>query len=933
MIAGSKVSGIYIFFLLVWVGIIVPANLYSQTEEIQISSNYDGVPFPDFVNQVEQQHPVHFYFIAEWVETLNIRQPQSPMTLTALLDSTLQGTDLSFLLLKNRIYLSKDRLVRENPTPVLTRVSPIVRRPEPTLIRFTPPLPVKPSETREETPVPVSKVLEIGETKDKPGTQATIVGYVKDILDGEPLVGAAVFVDDLQVGTITDQYGYYSLTLPIDKHEVTFRSYGKEEKKQEIILRGDGFLDIEMEAAIIELDEVVIESEQSGNINNSQMGLDRMNIQTLKQMPALMGEIDVIKSTLMLPGVQSVGEGASGFNVRGGNADQNLILINQAPVFNPSHLFGFFSVFNPDVIKSFDLYKSEIPARYGGRLASVLDIAMKDGNKRELVGSGGISPLTARFTVEGPIQKYKSSFILGGRSTYSDWILKRLPDPDLRNSKAGFYDINGKINLELSEKDRLDLSGYFSRDNFVFNGDTAYTYRNLNGSLNWKHLFNNKLFAVTSAIFSQYNYQIAADSVPETAFQLQYQIRYHEAKTDFTFIPRSDHQIRFGLNAILYSLNPGSRQALSPESLVTDQILEQERAIESGLYISEEWDITPRLNLYAGLRYSLYFMLGPNELAQYRDGFPRISQNMVGTTQFESGDLVQTYAGPEARLSVRYALDSHSSLKLSYNRLRQYLHMLSNTTSISPTDTWKLSDPFIRPQIGDQLSLGYYRSFRQNSIEASVEVYVKRIKDMLEFKGGAQLLLNPYVETDVINGLGRAYGAEFLIKKERGKLNGWISYTYSRVFSQVNGTFPDEIINGGKPFPTNVDKPHNVSLVSNFKFSRRLSISSNFTYSTGRPITFPVSQYVFGNSTRTQYSLRNQFRIPDYYRWDASINFEGNHKVEKLIHTSWSFSVFNILGRRNPYSIYFVSGASGIEGYQLSIFGRPIATLTLNFRI
>ena len=308
-------------------------------------------------------------------------------------------------------------------------------------------------------------------------------------------------------------------------------------------------------------------------------------------------------------------------------------------------------------------------------------------------------------------------------------------------------------------------------------------------------------------------------------------------------------------------------------------------------------------------------------------------RNVIGSTQYEPGELVQTYVGPEGRLSLRYALGTQSSLKFSYNRLRQYLHMLTNTTSISPTDTWKLSDPFIRPQVGDQLSLGYYRNFRQNSIEASVEIYVKRIKDILEFKGGAQLLLNPYVETDIINGLGRAYGAEFLIKKERGKLNGWISYTYSRVFSQVNGQFPDEVINEGKPFPANVDKPHDISLVSNYKFSRRLSVSSNFTYSTGRPITYPVSQFVFGNTTRTHYSLRNQFRIPDYYRWDVSFNFEGNHKVEKPIHTSWSLSFFNILGRRNPYSIYFTSGANGIEGYKLSIFGRPITTLTFNFRI
>lgn len=933
MMLTIRIRALCLFFLCIWCGLSLHSGLLGQTLDIQISENFDGQAFLDVIQQVEQQHNVQFYFVPNWVDQIQIRQIETPIALTVLLDTTFQGTDLSFFLLNNDIYLSKGNPIKGKPDLILTEVSPIVREPEPDEIRFSPALPVRDSDPSSDIPVPIQQVIEIGESNAKARSNATIVGYVRDITDGEPLIGASVFVDELQIGTRTDQYGYYSLTLPIGKHEVRFRSYAKEEQKQEISLLGDGYLDIDLEAAIIELDEVVIESGRDANIASTQMGLTSLDIQSLKQMPALMGEIDVIKSTLLLPGVQSVGEGASGFNVRGGNADQNLILINQAPIFNPSHLFGFFSVFNPDIIKSFDLYKSGIPARYGGRLSSVLDISMKDGNKRELVGSGGISPLTARFTVEGPIQKNRSSFILGGRSTYSDWILDRLPDPNLRNSEAGFYDINGKINLDLGDKDRLDVSAYFSRDRFVLNGDTAYRYRNLNGSLNWKHLFNNKLFALTSAIFSQYNYQVAADSVPETAFELQYQIRYQEVKTDFTYVPQAAHNIRFGLNAIRYGLNPGSRRALSPESLVVNQSLDQEQAIESGIYISEEWEINPRLNLYAGLRYSFYVMLGPNELAQYREGLPRIPDNIIGNESYESGELVQKYAGPEARLSLRYALGTQSSIKLSYNRLRQYLHMLSNTTSIAPTDTWKLSDPYIRPQIGDQLSLGYYRNFRQNSIETSVEIYVKRIKDMLEFKNGAQLLLNPHVETDIINGLGRAYGAEFLIKKERGKFNGWISYTYSRVFSQVNGAFPDEIINEGKMFPANVDKPHDVSLVGNFKFTRRFSISSNFTYSTGRPITYPVSQYVFGNAIRTQYSLRNQFRIPDYYRWDVSFNFEGNHKIEKFLHPSWSLSFFNILGRRNVYSIYFLSGADGIEGYKLSIFGRPITTLTFNFRL
>lgn len=646
-----------------------------------------------------------------------------------------------------------------------------------------------------------------------------------------------------------------------------------------------------------------------------------------------MGEIDVVKSAILLPGVQTVGEGASGFNVRGGSAGQNLILINQAPIFNSSHLFGFFSVFNPDIIKGFDLYKSGIPAKYGGRLASVLDISMKDGNKKELVASGGISPVTSRVTLEGPLKMKNSSFIVGARSTYSNYVLSQLPNISFQNSKALFFDVNGKINVEVSDKDRIDIAGYFSQDNFTLNQDTTYGYNNLNSSINWKHLFNNKFFAVTSGIFSRYTYNVKSESNIENSFRLNYQILYEELKSDFTYIPQPDHEFRFGISGILYQLDPGTRRPIHPESIIQDRVLERENALESALYISDEWDVNSRLKLSGGLRFSAYFMLGANSVNQYRADQPILPDNVVDSIQYNRGQLVQFYGGPELRFSARFGLDEKSSLKLSFNRLRQYLHMLSNTTSISPTDTWKLSDPFLRPQIGDQLSLGYYRNFRQNSIETSVELYVKRITDMIEFKNGAQLILNPSIETDLVNGTGRAYGAEFLIRKDRGKLNGWISYTYSRVFSTVKGRFPDEIINGGNEFPANFDKPHDFSFVGNYKFSRRLSISSNFAYSTGRPITYPIGQFRFGNATRLSYSQRNQFRIPDYYRWDMSINVEGNHRNTKFAHISWSLSFFNLLSRRNVYSIYFVSQPTGIQGYKLSIFGQAITTATFNFKL
>ncbi|MEL6672913.1 MAG: TonB-dependent receptor [Bacteroidota bacterium] len=901
-----------------------------RAEEVLLKQLPETNSLSQALHEISGQAAITIFYTWAELDTVKLKPLQAPISFDTWLSAQLQGTPFAFSVdAYGRWIITRFKAIDQTwetktqaPDPLSTPESG----------PLAPLIPELSEETLEEDAVrqvPIS----VGRTASGSGKKATLAGYVTDPETTEPIIGARVLVESLDIGVNTDGFGYYSLTLEPGEYELIFRAYGKEEFTQNIILYGDGQFDLEMQDDIRMLDEVVIEAERDANVSSTQMGLTRLGIQTLQQMPAFMGEIDVVKSALLLPGVQSVGEGATGFNVRGGAADQNLIMINQAPIFNSSHLFGFFSVFNPDLIQSFDLYKSGIPARYGGRLASVLDIQMKDGNKKRFSARGGISPITGRLMVEGPIQKNKSSFIIGGRSTYSRWILDQFRDPAIRNSDANFRDLNGKINIELNDKNRLDLAGYFSQDYFLLNQDTAYRYQNLNGSLSWKHMFNNKLFALTSLVGSQYDYELTTQAEESRAFRLAYQIRYQEAKTAFTYIPQPRHQFRFGANLIRYDLKPGTRSALGPESVVQPLSLDAEQALEGAIFISDEYEVNNRLKLYAGLRFSSYFQLGPNKTYQYRPGASLKPANTQDSVLYDAGQLVQTYAGPEFRFSARYALDDVSSMKLSFNRMRQYLHMLSNTTSISPTDTWKLSDPFIRPQTGDQLSLGYYRNFRQNSIEASVEIYGKLIRDMLEFKNGAQLLLNPQVETDLVAGKGRAYGIELLVKKARGKFNGWISYTYARTFMQVEASFPDEVINRGERYPANVDKPHDFSLVSNYKFSRRLSVSSNVAYSTGRPITYPVAQYQFGGGTRLSYSARNQFRVPDYFRWDLAVNIEGNHRVDKAIHNSLSFSVYNVLGRKNVYSVYFVTEADGVQGYRLSIFGRPIVTLTYNFTL
>ena len=597
------------------------------------------------------------------------------------------------------------------------------------------------------------------------------------------------------------------------------------------------------------------------------------------------------------------------------------------------HIFlVFFSSFNPDVIKSVELHKGGIPAQFGGRISSVFEVQTKEGNNKKFVGSGGISPVTARLAFEGPIIKNKASYIVGGRTTYSNWILKQLPNPALKNSKASFFDLYGKISYDINEKNAIYAAGYFSEDEFSFNSDTTYSYSNENLSLQWKHIFNNKIYGVFSGVYSGYNYDIFSSRNEVNAFDMRYRIKNYNGKLDFSYFPNSKHKLDFGISSIYYDLEPGSFTPRGENSLIEETILENEQGIESAIYLGDKYDISPRLSLYLGMRYSMYQYLGPKTVNQYAQGGPIREETKTGEKGYGSNEVIETYHGPEIRLSARYSLGDESSLKLSYNKMRQYIHMLSNTTSISPTDIWKLSDTYFKPQIGDQVSLGYYRNFKNNTIEGSIEGYYKSIENLLDFKSGAQLILNEELETDIVSGAGRAYGVEILLKKKTGKLNGWISYTYSRSLIQVEGDFREETVNNGEFYPASFDKPHAFNLLSNWKFSRRLSISANMTYSTGRPITYPVAKYNIRGAERIHYSDRNQFRIPDYFRLDLSLNIEGNHKVRKLNHSSWTFAIYNVTGRDNAYSVYFVSQDGDVKGYQLSIFAEAIPTITYNFR-
>lgn len=917
--------------------LVLVITLFFRIEEASAQADPKAVSLimPDttstvILQELERQSGYRFYYDPSRLDSLRISIAVNNLPLRKALEQLFEHTEFRFTVLadKRSVFITKGTVIRtELPEGFFAKaVKDSVRREQAVMPDYGDRKKVRADASIE------NKLFEIG-NKNNPASTAnvTVAGNIRNIKSGEPVVGATVAVINSAVVTATDQYGYFSLTIPRGRYVLSVQGLGMKDTKRQVVLYAGGKLDIDMEERVISLKEVIVSAQKLANIRNVQMGTERLTIRAIKQIPTAFGEADILKAVLTLPGVKSVGEASTGFNVRGGAADQNLILFNDATIYNPSHFFGFFSAFNPEIVKDVELYKSSIPAKYGGRLSSVLDISSREGNKKEITGSAGLGLITSRFNIEGPLQKEKTSFILGGRTTYARWLLNLLP-AEYENSKASFYDVNLHISHQFNNKNNLYITGYTSKDRFNLNNDTTYGYNNNNVSIKWKHIFNNRLTGIFTAGYDRYAYHISSDKNKINAYKLGFDINQLNAKADFTWYMSPEHTIDFGASTIRYKLNPGKFTPVGKESLIVPDDVATERAQESAVYLSEKWNVTSALSLQAGVRYSIYHFLGPRTLSSYAPGLPKNEDNIIAENTYGKGDIIQTYHGPEWRLSARYAFTPSFSIKAGYNSLRQYIHMLSNTTAISPTDIWKLSDPNIKPQRGDQVSFGLYKNFRSNSIETSLEVYYKRIKDYLDYKSGAVLIMNDHIERDVMGTQGRAYGLELMVKKQNGKLNGWISYTYSRVELKMDDPTAGEVINGGAYYPANYDKPHDVTMVSNYRFTHRFSISVNATYSTGRPITLPIGRYYYSGSWRALYADRNAHRIPDYFRTDFAMILEGNHKLKQRFHNSWTFGLYNLTGRKNPYSVYFVSENGRINGYKLSIFGNIIPFVNYNIR-
>ncbi|NVJ87645.1 MAG: TonB-dependent receptor [Algoriphagus sp.] len=910
----------FLFFLVLFLGWGI-GDLSAQSIQ-KFSGFFAGISFERFVEKIESESDYRFYFSKEQLADLSVNMQANDSQLKDLLEIVFSETDFQFAISSDhRVFITKGEKMQVGfargyfePKKDLGSGSSGMSGTE--LGAFA-----------------KNMRFEIGKDQVDPTRETAILsGKVTNIDNGEPMLGTVIFEKVDYQKTITDSDGNYKIELPKGRHTLFIQNPGGYQEQRQIELFGDGALNMEVQESFLSLDEVVVSSGALNNINKLDMGVQSISIADVRKLPAVLGEVDILRGVLTMPGVNTVGEASVGFNVRGGAADQNLILYNQSTIFNPSHVFGFFSAFNPDMVSGVELYKGSVPVNYGGRLSSVLQVEPKFGRSDKIGGSGGIGIMTGRLSLEGPIGE-KTTFIVGGRTTYSNWALDLLEEEAaLEGSNASFYDLNANIRHEFSERDQLEITTYLSNDSFGFDLDTTYSYENVNLAATWRHYFNEQLEGRFTLGSDHYQFGIIGQDNPLNAYQFSFDVSQLHLRADFEYRKGENHIYKFGLHGIQYQLNPGTNSPFGPESIVIPEDLEDEQARELSIYFGDEWTISEQLSISYGGRYMFYQLFGPMTVNNYVPDAPITDSNVIGEETFGSGENVQTYHGPEFRVSGRYTLNNQSSIKLGFNTMRQNIHLLSNTSAIAPTDSWKLSDRYIRPQTGGQASFGYYRNMALNTLEFSAEVYYRYMDNLLDYRSGASIILNENIEQDVLNTEGKAYGIELLLKKTTGSLTGSLAYTYSRSLLRTSDEPSIEKINDGEFYPSNFDQPHHAVLVANYELSKRVNVSLNGNYSTGRPVTLPIAKFEYAGSERVYFSDRNAYRIPDYFRLDLSVNLEGNHKVRKLAHSSWSLGIYNVLGRSNPYSVYYTPIDGQLRGYQLSIFARPIPFITYNFK-
>jgi hypothetical protein len=906
-------------------------NLFGQHSSYVLDRTYDNLEWENFVLKIEQNFPVHFYYQKDSIPAFRTSVSSDSIALLEVLKDNLMPLSVYVTIdKKDNVFLTKQSPIKtELPASFFDSQKEGISHVDTSLLKTD----KKYLKTRNAA---VIKTLIAG-TRKKGAylSEATLSGYVSTKSNGSKIAGAALYFQELKNGVVADANGFYSIKLKKGNYTLTVSSVQNEEKKYNLEVYSDDQINFSLDEKVNVMNEVSIVAEGDHHLKGTTMGYEQLTMKEVKKLPRMMGENDIVKTTLLLPGVQSVGEGTAGFNVRGSPADQNIFYINQVPVYNTTHLLGFFSAFPPDAISDLTLYKSSFPAQFGGHLSSVFDLTARQGDKNKFSMRGGISPVTANLLAEGPITKEKSSYMIGVRSVYSQWLLDKisLSVPELKGAAAHFNDAITNFSLRVNNKSRINILTYYSSDDIKLPSLTAYKYQNLGSSVKWNYFIKNKHNLECSAVYSQYNYDESANETEVKAYKINYALNHLEGKTNLHLALNKKHQLNIGANSILYLLDQGNFEPLTKESLVVPVQLSKERGVESGVYVNENWEVTPLLSVDAGLRYNLYTYLGPKKSYIYKEGAPLEVTNIIDSVYYPANAHIKSYAAPDFRFATRYSINESMSVKAGFNQVHQYIFMLTNTIAVSPSDKWKLVDNYIKPMSGEQYSAGFFSNSKDKRYEFSTELYYKRVNKLVEYKDGANVVVNPVPETDVLQGKLGAYGVELMMKKKKGKINGWINYTYSRAIVRVNGARPEEQINLGNPYPANYDKPHALNFVFNYDFSHTFSIASNVVYATGRPITYPAGIYYQNSIPVIYYSARNEYRIPDYFRVDLSLHMEGNLKAKKYKHSSWSFSVYNLFGRDNPYSVYFKQEGALIKGYQISIFGSPIFSFSYNFKL
>ncbi|WP_375581138.1 TonB-dependent receptor [Marivirga tractuosa] len=848
-----------------------------KLNEVKISITKDKVPAIDLLNELEKQHGIEFRYKYDWLKDINLTVDTNQMPIREFFKNYFSEIGISIMFREPNYFI----FLKDSPKKI---------------------------EVDSESSSEKLEVITLGNIEAET-TEATLYGTVKSAESGESLPGITIFSVEENKGTVSSSNGKYNLKLPVGFHTLKFQSLETGTFEISLILNSSSSLDVKLYKDFVQLNEVVVTAKaMDENISQTVTGVERMTLEEIERMPAFLGESDVIKSITSLPGVSLTGEASAGFNVRGSGVGENLVLLDNGTLYNSSHLFGVFSAFSADNLGSIELFKGAVPARFGGRISSVLNMEMKSGSKQKVSGNGGVGVISSRFNIETPIIKDKSSILTGFRVAYPNYLINSINNFDLKRSSTFFGDWSLKYDHSINENNKILLTAYTSRDEFTVSNDVSYEYNNIVGSIQWNQNINENLSSKLNYNYSQYNYTLNEETEDQISYGLYSEIENNKLNYEFEYLGFDNNFIEFGFNSVLYNIQPGKFNNEDINSILIVNDLTNEEAIESAVYLSDEVKFSNDISASVGIRYSYY-----------TGGMDSLSTN---------------FGGLEPRVSLNYRINSKSSIKAGYSKMRQYIHLISNTASVTPVDIWKLSNQEILPTVADQFSIGYFRNFDYNNFETSAELYYRDIDNLIEYKNGANLFANDEIENELVQGKGIAYGAEFYVKKNSGKLTGWLSYTYSRSLIIVDGETNDQTINNGRPFPTNFDQPHNLTFFGNIDLSRRFDISANFQYNTGRPITYPESTFDFNGIRVANYSDRNQYRIPDYHRLDLSFHMATSLKKKKNVEADWTLTLYNVYSRRNAYSVFFRSSESlrVLNSYRLSIIGQIVPALTYNFK-